>query len=523
MLALLPDNARGDITASDMRVIVTDLFNRDLITAQALDEALSGIEAATNAAASALASAEGAAQAASTAQSVAGAAVPNTPEGRAALANSVELSTAIAASTFRNAKIDGGAAGNGSTNDTAAIQSLVNALSTDGGGIILLPPGEYVIGGLTLKDDVQLASFAGAFGYQASNKGGVIFRAPTGFTGTMVTSAASRCGIQGVTFIGGGTALRGIDHTAGAWASYKVLNLGGFTGPSMRIAGVAHTVEDVLAYNSWSAAPTTTAGVIEVRGTDHYLHRVESSGSQSVLTSGSLYKAGIHIEGTNCFVSNCVGEFADIGIRVSGNTNRFTGTRADRNFGHGWHVIGAANLFSACHAVQNSKAATNTYDGFLIEAAYGNSFAACEAVIPGGSPQVHKYGFEDKSNNADPAFRTKFYGCESIGDGSGPFQVENWLGATVEVPRVPIRPSDGSTSVDVARSSLVILQGYTTPTVITQFTGGHSGREITLIGNANVTIQNNATIKTSTGANKVLAANLAYRFVHYNGVWYELG
>ena len=89
--------------------------------------------------------------------------------------------------------------------------------------------------------------------------------------------------------------------------------------------------------------------------------------------------------------------------------------------------------------------------------------------------------------------------------------------------RVPIRPSDGSTSVDVARSSLVILQGYTTPTVITQFTGGHSGREITLIGNANVTIQNNATIKTSTGANKVLAANLAYRFVHYNGVWYELG
>jgi hypothetical protein len=56
---------------------------------------------------------------------------------------------------------------------------------------------------------------------------------------------------------------------------------------------------------------------------------------------------------------------------------------------------------------------------------------------------------------------------------------------------------------------------------ITDFLYGQNGQEITLLGDGYTTIANNTKIKTSIGSSKLLATNLVYRFIRFDGVWYE--
>ena len=58
--------------------------------------------------------------------------------------------------------LDHGAKGNGATLDTAAIQAAIDASASDGGGIVLVPAGTFLIGSLELKSDVTLRLVAGA-------------------------------------------------------------------------------------------------------------------------------------------------------------------------------------------------------------------------------------------------------------------------------------------------------------------------------------------------------------------------
>jgi hypothetical protein len=51
---------------------------------------------------------------------------------------------------------DFGAAGDGKTLDTGAIQAAIDACTKSGGGTVFLPPGDYLSGTITLKDNVTL-------------------------------------------------------------------------------------------------------------------------------------------------------------------------------------------------------------------------------------------------------------------------------------------------------------------------------------------------------------------------------
>lgn len=59
------------------------------------------------------------------------------------------------------------------------------------------------------------------------------------------------------------------------------------------------------------------------------------------------------------------------------------------------------------------------------------------------------------------------------------------------------------------------------PVNVTKFDNGQPNQEISILGDGNTTIVNNAVIKTNTGANKLLAANKVYRFTNFAGIWYE--
>ncbi|EMI43499.1 glycoside hydrolase family 28 protein [Rhodopirellula sp. SWK7] len=57
---------------------------------------------------------------------------------------------------------DFGAIGDGTSHDTQAVQATLDACATEGGGIVRVPPGNYVIGTITLKSNITLSLDHGA-------------------------------------------------------------------------------------------------------------------------------------------------------------------------------------------------------------------------------------------------------------------------------------------------------------------------------------------------------------------------
>ena len=58
--------------------------------------------------------------------------------------------------------MDFGAKADGVTNDAAAIQKAIDAAHAAGGGVALLPPGNYLTGTIHLKSNVTLRIASGA-------------------------------------------------------------------------------------------------------------------------------------------------------------------------------------------------------------------------------------------------------------------------------------------------------------------------------------------------------------------------
>ncbi len=68
-----------------------------------------------------------------------------------------EVSSAVAASSvYRNVKTSHGAKGDGTTNDTTAVQAGIDAVDAAGGGTLYFPRGTYRVAGLVMKDNVIL-------------------------------------------------------------------------------------------------------------------------------------------------------------------------------------------------------------------------------------------------------------------------------------------------------------------------------------------------------------------------------
>lgn len=65
------------------------------------------------------------------------------------------------------------------------------------------------------------------------------------------------------------------------------------------------------------------------------------------------------------------------------------------------------------------------------------------------------------------------------------------------------------------------IASSTVPITVTNFRDGADYQEISILGDGFTSIAHNASIKTNTGALKLLAANVVYHFTRFNNVWYE--
>jgi len=90
-----------------------------------------------------------------------------------------------------------------------------------------------------------------------------------------------------------------------------------------------------------------------------------------------------------------------------------------------------------------------------------------------------------------------------------------------ELPESPILTAPTTvTTLSVLNTTRVKL-GNTGAVTVVDLTSGQEGQNVLFLGDGNTTFANNTKIKTSSGANKLLAANSVYSFTFFMGVWYE--
>jgi hypothetical protein len=419
-----------------------------------------------------------------------------------------------------------GAIGDGSIDDTAAIQAAIDACAAAKGGDVYLPAGTYRVSTLTLKANVTVTSLQGQFSYTnspvviRSNSNGVVIDTPTG--------NIQSCAVVGIFIDGNGTGSIGINFRHVSYGRVaQCLVVSCLDQGILHTAGGACTFEDVLITNCLAnRSRSAVAGALELRGTDDYVHRVESG--CSLITGKSdvnLYCWAVYIQHDANFLSHVVAEISDGGFLVTGHYNQFVACRGDLNWSNGWKVDGPGgtlgkNMFSSCQALNNGRDAANTYSGFLITLSGGNVFSACRNTQNGAGSGSSKHAFEDQTAYSALNFRNTYAACD--GDyATSLFSVNAYSGSSPIISSHPYRPTDGSTSIDVGETSFLILNN-SAPTTITAFTGGAVGQRLVLLPvTSNTSLANNSAIHTSTMVTKALTANRPLILVNYNGVWYD--
>lgn len=423
-----------------------------------------------------------------------------------------------------------GAKGDDSADDSATIQAAIDELAARGGGVVRFPAGNYRCNVL-LKDGVTLMSGLEHFGYLpqagAVLSGVTLSQAVAGFVvDTPLNLARGVCAVKGINFAGLGAnyAGGGVRFQNVRWGAIKCCSADNFADQGfLHASGLGVVFEDLLTTNVLlNRVRTAPAGAIQTLGTDDFINRVEANPSLTAVSDANMYICGLYIGGANNFVSNVIGEDADRGIYVAalnGIGHRFVNGRADSNVGIGFYIDGSA-LFSSCLAYNNSRVDSGMYSGwYLSNTSTGNQLSACRSNGNNAASQ-QKYGFEDYVNNSSPNVRNSYFGATGAFNAAGLYLTQGYLGSGIVAPPQAIQPADGSTTIDVTGTSLVVLASYVTATSITNFTGGAEGDTIRVLGNALVTIANGAGITTPTGANVQLANKTMYSFTQYNGVWY---
>lgn len=426
-------------------------------------------------------------------------------------------------STLFNVK-NHGVKGDGTTDDTAAIQALIDAGSLAGGRTLFFPEGVYRITNLSLKSSVILLGAQFAYGYGPQALGSTRLSALPGTTGWMIDFVGGIAGVIGMDLYGNASADGttgadgGIRISTGSWSRASEIHFNNFRGPALQInGGNAHVIDNILAINCClDRTVLVDTGVMDIGSNDHYISRVEASCSlTTAVTSADLRINSWLIRSTNAFISNCVGEFGDRGFLITGAKNRFTGVRADRNMGIGYENRGGGNVFAGCMAVDNSKSVTNTYPAFKTSG-FGNVYSGCHVSYL--SAEMPTFAYEDVVNNSDPSARNTYSGCTGKGF-QGTFSGINYLGSAFDLPNHAIRSTETPT-IAVDRSNFIVLV-HTTPTTITDFTGGHSGQTITVLAlTGNATVAHNTAIRWQDGKAHTLRANTSYTFTRYNGQWF---
>jgi hypothetical protein len=449
--------------------------------------------------------------------------VPYTPSGTGAVARDVagKLGEVVSVKDF-------GAVGDAVTDDTAAFQAAIDHVaSLPRGGAVLVPGGRtYQVANVILKAKVNIAG-AGSIGTPG------VFQNPrlrmiSNVEGWIIDTPDANilgCGIQGLTF-GGNTAIPsgGVRFRSVKKGSIIGCSFSDFSDHAiLALQGSVCTFQNLFVQRAlMNRSRAEQAGAIQLNVTDSFVLGGEFTTSQTTeadISDANLYCAAGYFTGANNIIVAGQYEMSDVGIVSTGAYNKFVGgVRCDLNYGHGAIITGGGSIVGDFHSYRNGLAANNTYDGLVLGGL--NTIASNILVVSLSSGESkHRYGIRG-------AF---------TGDGGKPI-VSNYSASNAETADIDVGTSGigvqtptgipkslGASTTPSVRSYGTFRTFSTTGPVITDFTDGFDGQEITILcNNANQTIQKNANINTATGKDLPLVVGLAYRFVRWNGVWRQV-
>ncbi|MGD9920673.1 MAG: glycosyl hydrolase family 28-related protein [Pseudorhodoplanes sp.] len=419
-----------------------------------------------------------------------------------------------------------GARGDGASDDSRAIQTAIDRASAAGGGVVEFPPGDYRCIGIVLKPNVDLN------GLQRRS----ILRARS--IGTLLTvpqdvrdSSVHGLSFRGVTDRSPSVGLR--LHGIGNFVSRCDFN--GFADEGILIAegGLVHHLEYVFADNCLRVPRSKVSGVLTVGAHDCTLFNVEIAGGLGTRLGQILEPDDnnwcIYIIGANTFMTDCVAEVGQGGIRIAASSqqNRIENTRSDLNARHGWFIEGTRSQFSNCIALncglegmQSGKAVG--WPGWYLLAAAHNTFTNCRNHLEGYDGNV-TFGFEEYGDDPGRDGNRRInnlIGCTSFGHKIAAFDTKSagpLNGNNVHSVAVTI----GSEEIEVYNLAILELRNAAA-TRIANFRGTRGQRVVIVGGTVAATIVHGRHIKTRTGQPLVVQPETAFEFVNVRDVWYQL-
>ena len=312
--------------------------------------------------------------------------------------------------------LDYGAVGDGSHDDTSAIQAAIAAAGI--GGTIVFPPPLNLYKVTTTLLPLDNQRFIGGDGLQyghasgrkshihkSSAPGGVFYldsKVGVSFvglviTGTISTTDATECGIHG---------------SESSWISITGCHLWGFGGPGIKAtrtsAGVAWSIRDCLATACVAANDSLSdyVGAVDLETHDNYLIGNEF-GCTTIYSTDYDWRAACVIRSDANFITSNVFEVSAVGLvfRITLGKcilNAVIGNRADLNFHEGFQLEGSNHQIIGNRSFRNSRAAHNTYDGFVTactETSFIGNTVMCRDTVDAELQMRH--GFTDTSSVTD--------------------------------------------------------------------------------------------------------------------------
>lgn len=409
---------------------------------------------------------------------------------------------------------------------SAKINAAIDEVSADGGGTIIMPSGGAVAADIILKTGVSLRAENVTHG-DASTAVSPFRLAGVGGAWVVDTPATlvNSVGIEGITITGpvtgstGGIRLRNVNRS-----TIRCVNLNNFENQGILLEqGIENLIDMAFATRCLlTRSRAQRDGVVQLGAlaTDNWLQNIEATPSTTSVTDVNLRCAAFAVYGTNNFIGAGQAEIADIGFYLgpSANYNRISQIRADLNYGHGFYNDGANNQISNCLALNNSRDATNTYDGFFASStASNNQYTNVRSASDSAVAQDHRYGIRDEYTGDQ---KNRYSNTLSTGAATADYaNVED--GSAFDFPRGSrVGLTVNSATPSVSGQAYVFTQN-SSATTITDFSGGVNGQEVLVdCLDANTTVQHNgATTTLPGGVNMLLQNNFSYRFVRNNGLW----
>lgn len=412
-----------------------------------------------------------------------------------------------------------GLSGNG-TDESASLQAAIDATAarrpsdaTLAAAILYVPPGSYKVGAITVPSGVKLAC------------DGVRFSPPTGSTGVQFTFTGTYAGISGAFLSGGYLAgCSAICLAPGSrWNTIDDCRFDGWGGRAIYDQGVANWITRILAMNCLQDAATLTTytGVVELAGTDAWLHQAELTASRYPARgmSSSGFACALAITGANQMVESAVCETSDHGVYIGTGATQLNlvGVRGELCYGHGWVIAGGNGRIANPMALRNSQAGNLLYDGFHVT---GGEFSITNATSYSAPPPAQQnIGILDTTVSMSNFNRW----INPVDTGSNvDFFAGNNTGTTFAFPDGPPIPLTAGTSTPAVAGLTSVIASNTSDVTVSNFTKGVNGQRILIRGDGKTTLQHGATIQNTSGADLLLSPNTWYRYIRVAGVWAQL-